>query len=62
MVENMKENGKLIIWKDMEFISGMMAGNTKENTKMIKSMGMVFINGQMEDNTLDTGTKENSMV
>jgi len=61
MVVNMKENGKITIWRELVFISGMMVENTKANIKMIKSMGMEFIHGLMVVAMRVTGIKENSM-
>jgi hypothetical protein len=61
MVVNMKENGKITIWRELVSISGMMVENTKVNIKMIKSMGMEFIHGLMVVAMRVTGIKENSM-
>jgi len=44
--ENLKENGKIIKWMEMEFLNGQMEGHMKVNMKMIKNMVLVFLNGK----------------
>lgn len=58
----MKENGKIIIWKDLAYISGTMVESMKVSIKMIKSMALECTPGLMVDVMRDIGSKVNNMV
>jgi hypothetical protein len=62
MEENMKENGEITTWKELEYMYGMMVENMKANTRMIKSMALVFIHGLMVVAMKVTGSKASNMV
>lgn len=62
MVESIRVNGWIIIWRGMGCIRGLMEGSMKENIKMIRNMGMEFTLGLIQDSTKDGGTKANNMV
>jgi hypothetical protein len=47
MVENMLENGIIIICMEEEYILGKMVESMMDIIIMIKNMDLVFINGQM---------------
>ena len=61
MEECILDNGKIIIWKELEFIPGMMVENMKESTKTTKNMDTEFISGQMAGNIWVIGTEESNM-
>lgn len=52
----MKVNGKKIIWKEWESISGMMGDLIKDSILMIRNMVTVYIDGQMVVSILAIGT------
>jgi hypothetical protein len=62
MVAVMKVNGLKIIWKEWEFIFGMMAVFILASTKMIRSTALEFTRGQMAATMRDIGTEVSSMV
>ena len=57
----MKENGKIIIWKALEYIYGMMAESMRDNIEMTKNMDLEYILGLMVVVMKDIGIKENNM-
>ena len=62
MGDSIKESGLIIIWREWEFIPGLMEGNMRESIKMIRSMDMVSIFGLTRENIKDGGTRGNNMV
>ena len=62
MAENTMVNGLIMIWRELEFISGLMADATKVSIKMIKSVGMAYTTGLMAVNMRAGGTRANSMA
>jgi len=58
----MKENGKIIIWKDLAYIFGTMVESMKDSIKMIKSMVLGCTPGLMVDVMRDIGSRVNNMV
>jgi hypothetical protein len=48
MVDNIKENGLIIIWTEWEFTHGLMADAIWENIKMTRNTDMEFTNGLMD--------------
>lgn len=61
MAENMKDNGKIIKWKEEASLNGQMADGIKANTVMIKKKDLEFLLGQTEKYTEETGKMENNM-
>lgn len=53
-------NGRIMIWKDMEFICGVMVVVMRVSTIMIRSVDMVCITGQMADDMKDGGIRASS--
>lgn len=62
MVGDTKGNGKIIIWKGMEFILGKMEGVIKVNIKRTKSMGTEYMLGLMEGDMKDGGTQPSNLA
>ena len=62
MEENTMENGLIMIWRELVFISGLMGDATKVSIKMIKSVGMVYTTGLMVVNMKAGGTRASSMA
>lgn len=60
MAESFMDNGQIMIWRDMEYIYGVMEEVMKVSTKMIKNLDLVYIIGLMEENMKDGGTKESN--
>lgn len=61
MVVDIKVFGEIIIWKELEFILGVMVESMKVNIKKIKSMDLEYICGKMEDATMVGGGEESNM-
>lgn len=61
MAENMKDNGKIIKWKEEASLNGQMADGIKANTVMIKKKDLEFLLDQTEKYTEETGKMENNM-
>ena len=62
MGDSIKESGLIIIWREWEFIPGLMEENMKENIKMIRNMDMEYIFGRTRENIRDGGIRGSSMV
>lgn len=60
MAENIKVNGLITIWRELESTLGQMVEDTKVNIKMIKSMALVSTPGKIIECTRDIGSKESS--
>ena len=61
MAENMKESGKITIWRELESMFGTTDENMKVSIKMIRSTVSEFILGQMAVAMKDTGLKASNM-
>ena len=61
MAENMKESGKITIWRELEYMFGTTDENMKVSIKMIRNMVSEFILGQMAVAMKDTGLKASNM-
>jgi hypothetical protein len=48
MVKVIGGNGRIIRWKDMDHITGLMDRDTRGNTSKVKVTGMEYTDGQME--------------
>ena len=56
MVESIRVNGLIIIWKVWVFTPGLMVEDMRVNTSMIKSMALVSTCGQTAGATLANGS------
>lgn len=61
MGESMMGSGKIIRWKDMEYLPGLMVGNMKENTEMIKKKVKESSFGLMEEDMMEIGRMGSNM-
>lgn len=61
MAESLKENGKTIKWKDMEFSHGQMEEDMRVSISMIRKKVKECSFGQMVENMMVIGKMENSM-
>jgi hypothetical protein len=62
MEDSIRENGKIIKWKVMESLPGLIIGDTKVNTLMIRKRVMECSFGQMEESMKDNGKTESNTV
>jgi hypothetical protein len=54
--------GKIIIWKDLERLYGVMEGNIEVISKKIRDMAKANRYGLMVENMMERGKKEKSMA
>ena len=60
MAESSMDNGKIMIWKVLAYISGVMDVDMRDNTIMIRNVVMVSIIGLMGEDMKGGGTRENN--
>jgi len=61
MVDSMKVIGRIIKWKEEEFLHGLTIEDMKESTMTTKKKGMVSFIGLMGENMKVSGKMENNM-
>jgi hypothetical protein len=55
-----KDNGKIIKWKEKEYLLGLMDGSTRDNTKTIRNKDLEFSHSEMEEYTKGNGKMASS--
>lgn len=59
--DDMRVNGKITRWKELEFLLGQMVDHIMEVTVMTRKKVLVFSDGQTIESILENGTMEFSM-